>query len=197
VSKQTDPQSGAAVSRRQLLKAGAIVSGLVAVAGAADLGSAARASAQSQDLWTFCAFCRCMYYGYTASRGYGTCSASGGAHDYTGASLNYIFDVNGGGGQSGWRWCNKCCVMFYGGSGTTGGVCAYDGASHTGSSYNYHVYYEPDHRPVGAYQEGWRYCTSCAALAWKTNGSFYVECPATGHYHTLGSRTYDVGMTTG
>lgn len=186
------PQGDAGMSRRQLLKSAGIVSGLVAVAGAVELTSAVQASAATQDLWGFCSYCRCMYYGYTASRGYGTCSATGGAHDHTTDSYNYHFSTTGG-GQSGWRWCNKCCVMFYAGSGTTGGVCAYDGSHHTASStsYNYHVYYEPYTGSAPLYQSGWHWCTSCAALVWNTNGSYYVECQATGHYHTRGSRIYD------
>lgn len=177
------------ISRRQLLRAAGVVSGLVAVTGAIELRTAARASALTQDLWGFCSYCRSMYYGYTASRGYGFCHATGGPHDHTSSSYNYIFSTAGG-GQEGWRWCTKCCVLFYGGSSGDGGVCTYDLGSHTGGVSNYRVYYEP-YTGTGLYQSGWHWCTSCAALVWNTNGAYYTECPGTWHYHTRGTRIYD------
>jgi len=73
-------------------------------------------------------------------------------------------------GQPDWRFCDKCCSLFWGGDGP-GGVCPRGGA-HEAAGFNLILPFRPN-----AAAGDFRLCANCAALF---GPAFNNHCPATG-----------------
>jgi RNA polymerase subunit RPABC4/transcription elongation factor Spt4 len=80
--------------------------------------------------------------------------------------------------ETGWRWCNKCQALTYGGEGYNG-VCPAGGDHDHAGSGNYIVLHDA---PFNSGQSNWRWCDKCQALVYGEVGGV---CPAGGeHNHT-------------
>jgi hypothetical protein len=93
-----------------------------------------------QQGWVWCPRCQGLWFAFTSSPG--VCQAGPGGHDDLGAirDANYALDVNSGGGQTNWRWCQQCMGLWFAGN-STNGVCpatSVGGHSLSGSG-NYHI----------------------------------------------------------
>ena len=101
--------------------------------------------------WAWCRKCQTLFYGRHAG---GRCPSDGGRHDGS-ASYNYIVGWEGAPrnftGQAGWRWCNKCDALHFGGGGAT--RCPVGGAHDaqgSGAYYLRHTHPLPWQRFAGA-----------------------------------------------
>jgi hypothetical protein len=100
------------------------------------------------------------------------------------ASSDYWLSLNAvsGAGQSNWRFCDKCCGLFFAGNATPGACPA--GGNHDGSqSGNYAL------PSSGAGQSNWQWCNKCQGLAFAGNNTPGV-CPAGGLHDHGGSNNY-------
>lgn len=88
--------------------------------------------------------------------------------------------------QEGWRWCNKCQGMFFGGGGNLG-ICP-AGLTHnlTGSG---HYYQRVEGNIPNVQQGGWRWCARCMGFFYGA-GPTLGSCPAGGTHTTTGSGSY-------
>jgi hypothetical protein len=68
--------------------------------------------------------------------------------------------------QTGWRWCSRCQVLVYGGSGN--GVCFDDEPHYLNDSGPYVVAF--GETPAGA-QDGWRWCNRCQVMVYSGFGN--------------------------
>ncbi|HEY3115204.1 MAG TPA: M23 family metallopeptidase [Chloroflexota bacterium] len=130
-----------------------------------------------QEGWRWCKKCLGLFYGVKPLSGSigGVCPAQG-AHEQ-GSSVNYVLAFSAvmiPAGQSGWRWCQKCQGLFYGGN--PGSVCPAGDAHHVGSG-NYSLVLN---MPAAPGQHGWRWCQKCQGLWLEHAGS---RCPAGGEHH--------------
>ncbi len=94
-----------------------------------------------QENWRFCDKCFALVYGGFSN--HGRCPV-GGEHNPTGMNYIPVHDFPGPGpgpgpGQPEWRFCNKCQVMFFGGSVPNPQVCAAGGAHDSAGSFNYRL----------------------------------------------------------
>lgn len=81
-------------------------------------------------------------------------------------------------GQSDWRFCFKCFLLFYGGFGLTGRCHAGGAHAFDPRSYNFVL----PHDVAGPGQRDWRFCTKCFSLYFPGERSGW--CPAgRGHAH--------------
>ena len=146
------------------------------------LGSRIAARPAPQANWRRCARCLTMFFnGYTNK---GRCPAGSGGHR---ASTPQV--VNGGDyklpygpgwpGQSDWRYCTKCHVLFFDGF-PTKGVCPV-GGGHAAQGYNFTLL----HDTTGAGTRDWRFCNKCDGMfynGWNEKGI----CPAGGGHVAQG-----------
>ncbi|GAA1033215.1 hypothetical protein GCM10009557_34270 [Virgisporangium ochraceum] len=72
--------------------------------------------------------------------------------------------------QSGWRWCRNCKGLWFANLAADGGCCPRRrGLPHTSQgSGNYQLLFSSD---PGSGQTGWRWCSSCKGLWYKTSVS--------------------------
>jgi hypothetical protein len=84
--------------------------------------------------------------------------------------------------QDGWRWCQKCQGLFFGGIQKIGSksVCPFDHQPHSFlRSGNYIL----NCQSIGpASQKGWRWCPKCQGLFFSLSGA--SKCPADGEMHS-------------
>jgi hypothetical protein len=131
--------------------------------------------------WRWCHRCQGLFYGPSI---HGSRCPAGGAHaapDQSG-SANYVLPhgPNGThGGQSEWRWCNRCQGLFYGPNAGTSSCPAggAHGAPAQSGSVNYAIAHGWDGGP--GRQGDWRWCSRCQGLFYGpyVGGS---RCPAGG-----------------
>jgi hypothetical protein len=91
--------------------------------------------------------------------------------------------------QAGWRWCNRCQGLFYGGGSTTG-WCVLGGGHDWGGSGNYIPTYGS-----GTGQTGWAWCHLCQGM-WYNGSSFKGRCPSGGTHSSSGSGAYIIAYGT-
>ncbi len=123
--------------------------------------------------------------------GIGVCP-QGGQHEYL-YSSDYAIVPNGP-GQSHWRWCNKCAVMFWAGTdGGDVGVCPTGGVHTSIGSSDYALVMDV---PTAPGQHNWRWCNKCSTLFWA--GPDVLEdigvCPMGGTHTSAGSSDYALVM---
>jgi hypothetical protein len=103
--------------------------------------------------WCWCQSCQGLWY-WDGSN-YGSCPANnGGGHSRTGSpwyteiyNAQYFTAVGGftttqmGSRQVGWRWCDRCQVLFFGNGQNKGGACPKGGLHSSPAGYDYSVYF--------------------------------------------------------
>jgi hypothetical protein len=115
--------------------------------------------------WRWCDRCHGLYYGPRVATS--VCPASGAHRPATeSGSPTYgvhLADPPPPGSQPGWKWCNRCQGLVFGGvDGARVGACpASGGHDHTGSGAYSLRHGQPPH-PGG--QADWRWCSKCEAL---------------------------------
>jgi hypothetical protein len=192
--------TSAALDRRTILRAG-VITGVGAIltagtlSGNAAAGGAISAAFATQDGWRWCGKCQGFGYGPTA----GSSRCAGGGQHTTAGSFAYLVwysdDPPGAQMQSGWRWCNRCQSLAYGGAGA--GWCSAGGHhDHTGS-FNYHMWHDVGSLFPGE-QDQWRWCRKCQNLFYgPAQGSSW--CSQSGRHDSTGSFNYmiqyDSGLT--
>jgi hypothetical protein len=97
------------------------------------------------------------------------------------------------GNQHGWKWCNKCQGMVYGGNPSPGPCPAGGDHSHTGSA-DYSISYGSGPY-TGATQGNWRWCDKCQGL-WYAGNPSGGHCPAGGSHSHTGSSDYWLDTST-
>ena len=78
--------------------------------------------------------------------------------------------------QDGWRWCNKCQGLFFGGAaaaGSLGGLCPFDHQPHSSAGSGSYILAQQETDAFS--QPGWRWCSKCQGLFVANPGSV---CPA-------------------
>ncbi|GAB2678615.1 hypothetical protein [Nocardia goodfellowii] len=193
------------VSRRIVLR-GAAVAALTAVAGPILIGNAAPASA-TQRLWKLCGRCRGLWFSGNNTRG--GCPAGdildGGHHD-DGSGYDYILkeDPDGGQGQSGWRWCERCQGLWFQGINQVGvrSVCPSPQFSglpdHVPFGSGFYRLEDVTHRDGPGGDDKWRWCRKCSGLFNVGDDAGGAgRCPADRQRHDIiGSGRYVLRIST-
>ena len=78
--------------------------------------------------------------------------------------------------QSGWAFCDKCKVLYYGVE-QSASVCP-KGGTHGGGSGDYYVYFNISGTPTDT-QQGWQFCDKCKGMYYWPEQSASA-CPAGG-----------------
>lgn len=192
----TAPNDSSATSRRGLFRIAAGV-GIAAVAGPLIIAKASTAASATQRQWSKCSRCNGLWFMGNNTRGgcpAGDLFDGGHHHDGTG---DYILkeDVNGGRGQSRWRWCKDCQGLFFEGNEGFFGICPSPSRGfrihNMIGSGNYRLEDVGNRDGVGG-QEKWRWCRKCSGLFYdaETPGGSGV-CPADHKTHdSVGSGNY-------
>jgi hypothetical protein len=93
---------------------------------------------QGQHQWRWCVKCTGLFFagGGTSA---GRCPGGGQHSEPVGGSSDYglVMDVPSFSGQHEWRWCQNCSGLFFGGGGTSAGVCPAGGQHQVGQSSDY------------------------------------------------------------
>jgi hypothetical protein len=87
--------------------------------------------------------------------------------------------------QGGWRWCNWCQCLFYGGNYTTG-WCERGGGHNYRDSGEYLPHYNYNRG-----QDNWRWCQKCQSI-WYGGGQNVSDCPAGNRHDSSGSGNYSI-----
>ena len=139
---------------------------------------------QDQPDWKWCSKCQGLAY---TGGGSGSCAA-GASHDHS-ESGNYVLRHSTGNlrarstEQGGWKWCNKCQGLIFGGSASVG-RCAAGGEHRLSESGNYVLRHSTGNlRARSTEQEGWKWCNKCQGLIF--GGSASVGRCAVGGEHSL------------
>ena len=145
-----------------------------------------------QSGWDFCDKCKGFYFGTEQSSS--VCPA-GGTHGgpsavYTAWMLDSGTTTTGQ--QSGWDFCDKCKVMYFG-TEQSSSVCP-AGGTHGGPSAVYVMFTTFPPPPTnGGTQSGWKFCDKCKAMYYGNEQSSSV-CPA-GGTHGGNSSVYVMSFT--
>jgi hypothetical protein len=156
-------------------------------------------SVQAADLfqtgWRYCGKCQGLFFGLHPNS---KCPA-GKAHVDMGSYYTLMYDLPkapgqepwAGPAQPGWRWCNKCQGLFFGG--IQAGKCPADGTPHSGSGSGIYrlinnAPWIPDTVQVSMApgQDQWLYCSKCQGLFFggtPNSGSLGGTCPADQQAH--------------
>lgn len=113
---------------------------------------------------------------------------SEGGPDYTSANPHWNPVV----AQAGWRWCNRCQGLFFGGNGTSGACPAGGGHNSTGSGNYFMTAYTT--RLPGNVEQNWRWCNRCQGMF---TGSRPSRCPLGGGHDSWGSGNYSMFVSNG
>jgi hypothetical protein len=195
------PQYDHGMARRRLLRnglfAGLGAAGLTVslptfsgVASAATTVNLNNVTYQAQPNWWYCGKCACCFFSNAAAAPVGVCAA-GGHHSGSAHLANYEMPHGGPkqgnpatnpyGVQTGWRWCGKCQLIFWG-SGVGSSNCPI-GGTHTLSSGTIYDLAWGQIPSTNVYQISWQFCNQCQTLYWP-GGSKDVHftngvCPGT------------------
>jgi hypothetical protein len=90
--------------------------------------------------------------------------------------------------QNGWRWCNLCSGLWFGGGGPGSNVCPASKVTGTHSAISSGNYVLKDSSDGGE-QYNWRWCSRCMGLWFAGNGTAGA-CPAGGGHRQSGSGNY-------
>ena len=91
--------------------------------------------------------------------------------------------------QARWQWCNKCQALAYSGFADLG-PCPAGGVHEHAGSYDYPLIAQSDVVPA-SYQNYWRWCNKCQALAFAGNADS-GSCSGGGVHDHSGSADYMV-----
>jgi len=94
------------------------------------------------------------------------------------------------GTQRGWRWCNKCEGLWFGGN--PGSKCPAGGVHSKTGSGNYSLVHQATSAPG---QSNWRWCSKCQGLWFGGNPA--GACPAGAKHIKTGSGNYTIAHQTG
>jgi hypothetical protein len=138
-----------------------------------------------QKEWARCQYCNTMFFnGYPEK---GRCPASDHGHrSVRGDFTNYhlVFDDSTGPGQGDWRFCSKCCALFFNGYAAKGN-CAVDNGPHEAAGYNFFLYH--DRPPMLDEEDRWRFCEKCFALFYNAVEAKETSvCPGGGRHKMAG-----------
>jgi len=144
------------------------------------------AKSVGQPGWRLCSKCGGLHFiDNPSSPTLGPCPA-GGQHSYAGSgSYKMIVNVPDWYGQHGWRFCNKCRQLFFGGN-PSQGACPAGGEHDSTGSGDYCLIHQ---YTCGIGQPEWRWCENCQSLHFPGGGNPSV-CPAGGQHSTSGSGNY-------
>ena len=149
-----------------------------------------------EDGWSHCSRCRGLWW--SAGKSTGICPA-GGSHSKAGSGSYSVttdspaFHTIVPGmfqGQENWRWCEKCQVLFFGSSPTTGRCPAKSTGGHTAGAGVYSLAMD---MPAAEGQSGWRRCKQCEGLFFAVNQA--GRCPKGGSHIAGSSADYRVPFT--
>lgn len=137
--------------------------------------------------WRWCGKCAGMHYVNVTGSGPTVPSVcpAGGMHTEQG-SPPFAFTVDGGGDQSGWRWCSRCGGMFF--AENTTSWCPLGGSHDWHGSGNYQVIranaagIQP-----GTTLQDWQWCSKCQGLFHLGDNYNHGWCPAGGGHDYAGS----------
>jgi Peptidase family M23 len=156
-------------------------------------------SEEIQQNWRWCTKCQGLFY---APNGAGVCK-TGDGHSSTGSS-NYTLcssvspvnstgipqssvPPNSTGWQGGWRYCNKCGLLWMGFNAAS--RCPKGGGHSSSKSGNYYLCINNASTNSGLGQVGWRWCSKCQGLWMGLNSG--SKCSADGLAHrSSGSGKY-------
>eukprot|EP00823_Brevimastigomonas_motovehiculus_P001281 TRINITY_DN11794_c0_g1_i1.p1 TRINITY_DN11794_c0_g1~~TRINITY_DN11794_c0_g1_i1.p1 ORF type:complete len:541 (-),score=128.77 TRINITY_DN11794_c0_g1_i1:164-1786(-) len=138
--------------------------------------------------WRHCRKCQCLVYGgsvRTARKNlHGLCKANDqGDHDCYAHGFDYMPITDADYAKKapvthkgGWRWCEKCGVMFIDVDSQQDGKCGVCplGGQHDGSKSK--IYYLAESTSTGCQQSNWVWCWKCSALVYKPNEK-NSKCP--------------------
>ncbi|MFI7194920.1 hypothetical protein ACIBQ0_34770 [Nocardia nova] len=115
---------------------------------------------QHQSNWKQCRDCMAGFWSVPDADA-GLCPA-GGQHRSTGELFRMAHSSFGPYevGQPDWRFCHKCCSLYFGGE--SPGLCSRDGGPHEAAGYNFQVPFTPG--PVANPEQFWRFCIKCSCL---------------------------------
>lgn len=139
--------------------------------------------------WRLCGKCGCLFRSENIAQS--DCAGNaGGPHTLAHKNQNYFLALNSpdAPGQSHWRWCDKCHVLWMGLN--SGSRCAgtISGPHFSASSGDYTVIHQAETNGPG--EKNWRWCHKCQAL-WFA-GVTGAKCPAGGSHSQTGSGKYRV-----
>jgi len=150
--------------------------------------------------WRWCNRCQGLFY---QPNGAGVCKAGSGGHSSTG-SANYTLSVdvspvnssgthqssvppNATGWQGGWRYCDKCGLLWMGVN--SGSDCPKGGSHSSIGSGTYYLCINGAASDSGLGQVGWRWCQKCQGLWMGLNSG--SKCSSDGLAHSAaGSGAY-------
>jgi murein DD-endopeptidase MepM/ murein hydrolase activator NlpD len=137
--------------------------------------------------WRACDKCRSLFF---APRiGQSKCPGNNNGHHViaAGSARDYFLplDSSDAPGQHGWRWCDKCQILWMGLN--SGSVCPAGGSHSKAFSGEYAVILNRETDGPG--EKGWRWCHKCQGLWYDKTPS---ACPAGGAHSTSGSGAYRV-----
>ncbi len=115
--------------------------------------------------------------GYTRRRALGLAGRGALATTAAVAGLLTVYQTPAAAAQSNWKFCRRCCGLWFSGNNTRGGCPAgnlFDGGHHLDGSGNYVLKVQAD---GGAGQDGWRWCAQCQGLYFGLNAGQGI-CPA-------------------
>jgi hypothetical protein len=187
------------LSRRNVMRIGALGLGAAVVGAASPLLSSGTASALTlQPSWAYCVYCAGLwYYQYDNPDDNNTCPSPTNSH-YHSAFTSYNYEIpypvtSPGNPQPNWAYCWKCGGLFYKAN-MADSYCP-DGGNHSDSdTYSYGLNYYSSFSGDNP-QGGWYWCNGCQGL-WVVASGATNYCPKyglNGHVLDDGSDTY--GLT--
>jgi hypothetical protein len=188
------------LSRRNVMRAGAIGLGAAVVGAASPLLAAGSASALTlQSSWAYCEYCAILWYYSSSPTAANCCPSYTNSHTHS-AVTSYNYEIpypvtSGSNPQPGWAWCWQCGALFYA-TFQSKSVCPEnDGGNHqSDKSYSYGLNYYSSFSGNNP-QPGWYWCNACQGL-WVVATGATNYCPKNGlNGHVIDDGTFPYGLT--
>jgi hypothetical protein len=153
-----------------------------------------------QTNWKWCSKCQTLCFAGNASPGKCPAGDKGdgvGDNHNTSSSLTYLVAMNNSvpGGQTNWRWCNKCQALAFAGSASPGKCSGGGNHDHAGSG-NYALPQKGAAAIPSYTQDNWKWCSRCQVLSFAGNATT-GPCAAGGNHDHAGSGDYYLGYAIG
>lgn len=146
-----------------------------------------------QEEWRQCGKCFSLFFPDTSDGEGGNSNGvciGGVAHSPTQNRFKIPFAGRSHKGQTNWRYCFKCAVLFFNGH-PTKGACPADMSQHSSyGSGNYELKHTTDSWLNGIY--GWRWCSKCEQISFCPYKECTTFCPAGGLHNNTASGFYYV-----
>jgi M6 family metalloprotease-like protein len=149
----------------------------------------------AQSNWWWCTNCYGLFSA-TSTAGGGACKA-GGTHRSYSNPTDFRLPLNNPtvAGEQGWRWCNKCAVLFYGPNQATSRCPAGNTHTATGSGqYTCPTDALPLYPRWNQVDARWRRCRKCQSMFNAGPKNTFSNCGAGGQHDGTGSPEYDFQM---